>query len=181
MWVFERGGVVTTNVPYSSMTRRTFVVQYAKDGGSWKRVITAVFVYGVDENSEKERVLSWLRSDAEIESAVEKSSVKIPPKVLKALIRGMSKVVTISDYDAAEKDQQSKDYEKTVSSGVFQALDPDLDDEENPLSLSHFRKYVHQCDVSKCVITITNDSEAYGKVAEVFPPPPQTTPANTAP
>ena len=156
-WVFDQGIVSVKPVNYTQLVRRFYYVKYAK--GDLRRLIMTIYIYGVDSDENSKSIIDWA-TDEKIE---EKPIFKILPKNLISF----NKVVSIMDFNIHEKDQHPQSFKELESE--FQVLDKDLEDEENPLSLKHFEKYLSTANYEKCICTLTNDEESRKRISDIVP------------
>lgn len=156
-WEFESGIVATRNKSFNVIFQRIFYVKYRS--GNTRRLITAAFVYSKMKEEDKKKFINSLLEEGDSTKPQDVSK-------LGKFVKTMSKVASIMDFDVREKDQSPKD--PASIEHVFEHVTADIQDPENHLSILHFEKYLPECDVSKCVCTLTNDEESTKRIIEVL-------------
>jgi hypothetical protein len=153
-WKFEEGILTTNSVSHTPVIRRIYYMRYAK--GDLRRLFTVTMVYGI--NNTRDEILDWAVSKVEGSLSLDKFC---------KFIKSFSRISTIMDFNITETDQQPKP--PTEIEKNFQYVTSDIEDENNPLSLKHFEKYLPQCSYEKCVCTLTNDEESLRRISEIYP------------
>jgi hypothetical protein len=156
-WEFESGIVATRNKTFNVVFQRIYYVKYRL--GDRRRLITAAFVYSKLKEEDKKKFITSILDESRDGTVQDVSS-------LGKFVKTMSKVASIMDFDVKEKDQQPSD-PKSIEH-VFEHMTKDIQDPENYLTLSHFEAHLNECDVSKCVCTLTNDEESTKRISEVL-------------
>jgi hypothetical protein len=157
VWEFDSGIVATRNKSFNVVFQRIFYVKYRS--GNTRRLITAAFVYSKMKDEDKKKFINSLLDEGE----------ELKPQDVSKMgrfVKSMSKVASIMDFDIREKDQSPED-PKSIEH-VFEHMSTDIQDSENHLSILHFEKYLPECDVSKCVCTLTNDEESTRRITDVL-------------
>jgi hypothetical protein len=157
-WEFDSGIVATRHKTFNIVFQRVYYVKYKL--GDKRRLITAGFVYSKLKDEDKKKFITSLLDDKKEGSVDNVSS-------LGKFVGSLSKVASIMDFDVRESgDQKPKD--PTSIEHVFEPITNDIHDPENYLTLSHFETHLNECDVTKCVCTLTNDEESAKRISEVL-------------
>jgi len=156
-WSFDAGIVATKPISYTQIVRRFYYVRYAR--GTSRRLYIAVFIYGINDETKTNKIIDWATDS--------KAVLPFDPSILPKSVMSFNRVTSIMDFDINEKDQQPKGFNELESD--FEFIRNDLEDDENPISLKHFEKYLATANYEKCICTMTNDEEARKKISEVVP------------
>lgn len=155
-WKFDRGIVASKPISYTQMIRRFYYVRYKRE--FTRRLFVAVFIYGIDQEKNTDNILDWATGKTEGNPALK----SLPKNLLT-----FNRITSIMDFDVREKDQQPKQFTELETD--FDEIRDDIEDEENPVSLIHFEKYLGSANYEKCICTLTNDEESMKRIKEIVP------------
>lgn len=153
-WRFEEGIVALKSVAHTPLVRRLYYVRYAR--GSLRRLFTVVMAFGL--NNTKEDIVNWATGEASVSSFINSHP---------SFVSSFSRVTSIMDFTIDEADQQPVDMK--LLEKEYKTIRDDIEDENDPLSLNYFEKYLPRCNYEKCVCTLTNDEESERRIREIFP------------
>jgi hypothetical protein len=153
-WKFDEGIVATKSIPHTPLVRRFYYVRYAK--GELRRLFNVVMSFGTNQTSED--IVRWV------------SENNVTPEILDKIpkfVSAFSRVTAIMDFNIKETDQQPKKFEELERD--FRFINPENTDENDPISLKYFEKWLPKCSYEKCICTLTNDEESLKRIMEICP------------
>lgn len=152
-WKFDEGIMALKSVAHTPLVRRFYYVRYVK--GSLRRLFTVVMAFGL--NNTREDIMNWAVGSESISSSIDN---------LPKFVSSFSHVASIMDFNIEETDQHPKDMK--LLEKEYKIIRADIEDENDPLSLKYFEKYLPMCNYEKCICTLTNDEESERRIKEIF-------------